>query len=124
MDSFSNVDDFNQSLQRQPDENSFSYLAAHLTVEGWKRRLYALIAGESSETLSRLGSVEQYIRVLLAQSKDRIAEYCFRDALSQTVQEWTPAFMEPADRLHTMFSLIAARSEEHTSELQSRLHLV
>lgn len=110
MDSFRNADEFNQSLQRQPEENSFSYLAAHPTVEGWKRRLYALIAGESSETLSRLGSIEQYIRVLLAQSKDRIAEYCFRDALSQTVQEWTPAFMEPADRLHSMLSLIAAFS--------------
>lgn len=110
MESFSNADDFNQSLAQQPDENSFSYLAAHPTVEGWKRRLYSLIAGESSETLSRLGSIEQYIRVLLAQSKDRIAEYCFRDALSQTVQEWTPTFLEPADRLHSMLSLIAAFS--------------
>jgi len=107
MDSFSSVD-FNQELPQRPDENSFSYLAAHPTVDGWKRRLYSLINGESSETLSRLGSVEQYIRVLLAQSKDRDAEYCFRDALAQIVQGWSPSLLESADRLHTMFYLIAA----------------
>lgn len=110
MDSSSNVENFDQGLAPSQDENTFSYLAAHPTVEGWKRRMYSLINGESSETLSRLGSVEQYIRVLLAQSKDRVAEYCFRDALSQIVQEWVPSLLESADRMATMFSLIAAFS--------------
>lgn len=92
----------------QIDENSFSYLAAHPTVQGWKRKLYSLFAGESNETLSRLGSIEQYIRVLLAESEDRGAEYCFRDALSQIIQEWTPTLVEPADRLNNILSVVAA----------------
>lgn len=94
---------------QRPDESSFSYLMEHPTVQGWKRRLYALIAGESSETLSKLGSIEQYIRVLLAESKEnRGAEYCFREALSQIIQEWTPTVLEPANRLNNYLSLIAA----------------
>ena len=107
IDSFSNLEDPNR-MNQQLDENSFSYLAEHPTVEGWKRRLYSLISGESTETLFRLGSVEQYVRVLLAESKDSVAEYCFRDALSQIVQEWNPSLLESADRLHCMFSLVAA----------------
>lgn len=99
--------ELNQS-EPEIDENSFSYLAEHPTIQGWKRKLYSLIAGETGVTLSRLGSIEQYIRVLLAESKGKGARYYFHDALSQITQEWTPALLEPADRLNRMLSLVAA----------------
>jgi len=95
-------------IQPQPDEQSFSYLAAHTTVTGWKRKLYSLINGESDETLSRLGSIEQYVRVLLAESTNPDAKYCFSEALSHIIQEWTPNVMEPAERLYNTLQLIAA----------------
>lgn len=91
----------------QPGEISFSYLAAHPSVQNWKRKLYSLIEGESDETLSKLGSIEQYVRVLLAESEGADAKYCFGEALSQIVQEWSPTVVEPADRLYNMLSLIA-----------------
>lgn len=91
----------------QPADDSFSHLAAHPSVPGWKRKLYSLIEGESDETLSRLGSIEQYVRVLLRESESADARYCFSEALSQIVQEWTPTLAEPADRLYNMLALIA-----------------
>lgn len=90
----------------QPAEGSFSYLASRPSVPGWKRKLYSLIEGESDETLSRLGSIEQYIRVLLRESGSADARYYFSEALSQIVQEWTPTVAEPADRLYNMLALI------------------
>jgi hypothetical protein len=89
-------------------ENSFSHLTANPTVKGWKRMLYTLVEGGGGETLYRLGSVEQYVRVLLAETKDKSAHYCFREALSELVQEWTPTLVEPADKLHRILSLLAA----------------
>lgn len=94
--------------QQPPDENSFSYLAAHPTTRGWKRKLYSLLQGEGGETLSRLGSVEQYVRVLLAESRDKSARFYLSEALSEVVQEWSPSLVEPADRLHRLLSLISA----------------
>jgi len=88
-------------------EDSFIYLAAHPTVDSWKRKLYGLLAGESNEQLSKLG-IEQYIRVVLAESKDKSAEYCFTEALGQVIQNWTPTVWETADRLDKILSLIAA----------------
>lgn len=89
-------------------ENSFSHLSANPTVKGWKRMLYTLVEGGGGETLYRLGSVEQYVKVLLAESEDKSAHYCFREALSELVQEWTPTLVEPADRLHRILSLLSA----------------
>lgn len=97
-----------QPTQPQPDENSFSYLAAHPTAKGWKRKLYSLLQGEGGEALSRLGSVEQYVRVLLAESRDKSARFYFIEALSEVVQEWSPSLVEPADRLHKLLSLVSA----------------
>jgi hypothetical protein len=88
-------------------EESFIYLAAHPTVKSWKRKLYGLLAGESNELLSKLG-IEQYVRVLLAESKDKFAEYCFTEALGEVIQNWTPTVWETADRLNRILSLIAA----------------
>lgn len=90
--------------------DSFSLLTASPTVRGWKRELYTLIeGGGDGERLSRLGSVEQYVRVLLAESRDpSSARFCLSEALSEVVQEWTPALTEPAGRLHRLLSLLAA----------------
>jgi hypothetical protein len=90
----------------QAADDSFSYLAARPSVPGWKRKLYSLIEGESDETLSRLGSIEQYVRVLLRESGSTDARYYFSEALSQIVQEWTSTVAEPADRLYNMLALI------------------
>jgi hypothetical protein len=104
-----NPDDRPQSdSEQQIDELSFSYLAAHPTVPNWRKKLESLLAGESSETLWRLGSVEQYIRVVIAESKVPLAQYHFSEALSQTIQNWNPLVMESADRLNTLLSLVAA----------------
>jgi hypothetical protein len=91
-------------------ELDFDYLAANPTVSGWKRKILSLIHGGSDgETLSRLGSIEQYIRVLRRESKDRAAaEFCFSEALAEVVMEWTPTLAEPANRLYHFLSLIAA----------------
>lgn len=89
------------------ESDSFAHLALHPTINGWKRKLYALLAGERSETLSRLG-IEQYVRVLLAESKDKSAEYCFSEALSEVIQNWNPVLLESANRLNRRLSLIAA----------------
>ena len=109
IDGPNNPGDLSQrDSEQQIDEISFSYLASHPTIQGWKRKLYSLFAGESNETLFRLGSIEQYIRVLLAESKDRVADYCFREALSQIIQEWNPTVLEPANRLNNILSVVAA----------------
>jgi hypothetical protein len=92
---------------KQFAENSFSYLAAHPSIPNWKRKLYSLIEGESDETLTRLGSIEEYVRVLLAESEGSEARYCLSEALSQIVQEWTPTVAEHAERLYNMLGLIA-----------------
>ena len=89
------------------EEDSFIYLAAHPTVQSWKRKLYGLLAGEGNEQLSKLG-IEQYVRVVLAESKDKCAEYGFTEALREVVQNWTPTAWETADRLNRILSLIAA----------------
>ena len=89
------------------ESESFAHLALHPTVKGWKRKLYGLLSGERSSTLSKLG-IEQYVRVLLAESKDKSAEYCFSEALSEVIQNWNPLLLESADRLNKRLSLIAA----------------
>jgi hypothetical protein len=92
-----------------PNTLDFSYLTEHPSVQGWKLKILSLIHGKGGEILSRLGSIEQYIRVLRHESKDRsVAEYCFSEAFSDVVQEWTPSLAEPADRLFNYLSLIAA----------------
>lgn len=106
-------DEHQHSHQREVEQHineiSFSYLAGHPTVQGWKRKLYSLFEGESNETLSRLGSIEQYVRVLLAESVDQAhAKYCFSEALSQIIKEWTPQVIEPAERLYNIFLTVAA----------------
>jgi hypothetical protein len=102
-------DDLGQGdSEQQVDEMSFSYLAEHPTVPLWRRKLESLLAGESSETLWRLGSIEQYVRVLLAESKVTSAQYYFSEALFQTIQDWNPLVMESADRLNNILSLVAA----------------
>ena len=90
-------------------ELDFGYLAANPTVSGWKRKILSLIHGGGGEIRSRLGSIEQYIRVLRHESTDRgAAEYCFSEAFTEVVMEWTPTLAEPADRLYHFLSLIAA----------------
>ena len=86
--------------------HSFMELALRPSVQAWKRKLYGLLAGESSEALSKLG-IEQYIRVLLAESKDRSAQYCFSEAVAEVVQEWNSTVLESADRLSRILSLVA-----------------
>jgi len=109
MKTTDNPDERTQSdSEQQIDELGFSYLAEHPTVRNWRKKLESLLAGESSETLWRLGSVEQYIRVVIAESKVPLAQYHFSEALSETIQTWNPIVMESADRLNTILSLVAA----------------
>src|SRR5215216_3151625 len=93
------------NLEKAAHAQSFIDLALHPSVQAWKRKLYGLLAGESSEVLSKLG-IEQYIRVLLAESKDRSAQYCFSEALSEVIQNWNPIVLESADRLNRILSLV------------------
>lgn len=108
MSEMKNTENPDDPTQGDADAISFSHLAEHPTVPNWRKKLESLLAGESSETLWRLGSVEQYIRVVIAESKVPLARYHFSEALSYTIQNWNPLVMESADRLHTLLSLVAA----------------
>src|SRR2546422_3208272 len=46
----------------------------------------------------------------------------FRSSLARTT--WVPGIQAPPARTRGILPLTSCRSEEHTSELQSRLHLV
>src|SRR2546422_7773882 len=64
-------------------------------------------------------------------SRDWSSDVCSSDLLVQEERETVRVNLRPACRqlrpvflMGEVFALVAGRSEEHTSELQSRLHLV
>ena len=92
-----------------PGAVSTRQLITNPSVLLWKQELLLIKNGLRAERVSPLGSIEQYVRVLLAESKDNVsAELCFREALYQTVQEWNPRWDESDQHLETMLSLILA----------------
>ncbi len=90
----------------------------HDTLEGpfdpnstfdWGVDLRRLISGEREDTLLRLGGVEEYVEVMLAESENGpLAKQAFDDALEQLIQTWQPSTLDSDFRTAHILDLISA----------------
>jgi hypothetical protein len=93
-------------------------LEANETLEGpldpnspsdWGVDLRELLKGEREDSLQRLGGVEEYIEVMLAEARDgAVAKQAFDDALEQLVQTWQPSSLDSDFHLTHALDLVSA----------------
>jgi hypothetical protein len=92
-----------ESLLDGPEDSS--------SVFEWSVELRRVLNGEREDVLRKLGGVEEYIEVTLAESEDPpLAEAAFHEALRHLVQAWQPSLAEPNYSTVLMLELIAVYS--------------
>jgi|GEM_PF-4916623 len=68
-----------------------SALREQPTAFAWEVQLRRLLEGYEALTVIRLGGIQEYIEVALADSSDKpLSETCFHEALRNVVQAWQP----------------------------------
>lgn len=84
-------------------------LRSHPTSAGWELELRRLVEGERAYEIGESGSIQEYLRGVMAASHERpVAQAAFNEALRNIVQSWQPSIIESTPRVARMLDLIAA----------------
>lgn len=95
-------------LSRLAEESLEGPLDPNSTFD-WGVDLRRLITGERENTLQRLGGVEEYVEVMLAEAEDDAsAGQAFNDAFEQLVQTWQPSTLDSDFHITHMLDLVSA----------------
>lgn len=84
-------------------------LLTNPTLDTWEAELLSLIGGNRAIQVARLGTVAEYVEVLLANSRSAInARLAFLAALRRVVETWQPAREEDPSALSRILDLLSA----------------
>jgi hypothetical protein len=79
------------------------------SIPQWGVDLRRLLTGEREDSLLRLGGVEEYIEVMLAEAEDiPVAQQAFTQALEQLIQTWHPSTLEDDLQVRRTLDLVSA----------------
>lgn len=98
-----------EGLDSEQKDQSLEGPTDPMSVYAWHVDLRKLLAGEREDSLQRLGGVEEYIEVMLAEASDTSeARAAFETALEQVIQGWQPSILDSEVNQSHVLDLLSA----------------
>ena len=96
------------------DPSSPTSLRSNPTILGWDTEIRRILSGEREHAILHLGSGDEYVHTLLAQSLDPpLARSTFQAALENVIESWQPEVGDKPGGTRRLLELIAAFAPHH-----------